>query len=260
MRLPYDVESDENRLPALGLIVLSVDETIESDFRRLLYPDSSRLFVNRIPTEDTVTEENLNLMGGRMTASAALLPRVAGFRAIGYGCTSGATVLGEDQVRELVQIAHPGVPVTNPLTALKAACQALNILKLGVVSPYEPMVSDALCKALDKAGINVSAFAGFYEKHEKTVARISLPSIVRAIAEIGRQDCDGVFASCTNLRTVSVLAECEKKIGKPVLASNQVLAWHMHKLAVCQPMDVTVSGQQTEKRLLTPVAGRLGAA
>ncbi len=42
---------------------------------------------------------------------------------------------------------------------------------------------------------------------------------------------DALFLSCTNLRTLPVIAALEETIGLPVLASNTVLAWHMARLA-----------------------------
>ena len=57
-------------------------------------------------------------------------------------------------------------------------------------------------------------------------------SIIDAMLHVGAQaPCDAVFASCTNLRATEVLAEAESAIGVPALASNQVLAWHMLRLA-----------------------------
>ena len=44
-------------------------------------------------------------------------------------------------------------------------------------------------------------------------------------------DCDGLFLSCTNLRTLDVIEEMEARLGMPVLSSNQVLAWHLFRLA-----------------------------
>ncbi|MDB4085456.1 Asp/Glu racemase, partial [Amylibacter sp.] len=49
--------------------------------------------------------------------------------------------------------------------------------------------------------------------------------------ELGEQDVDAIFLSCTNLNTLSVIKSIEEKIGKPVLSSNQVLAWHMSQLS-----------------------------
>jgi maleate isomerase len=54
-----------------------------------------------------------------------------------------------------------------------------------------------------------------------------------------------VFASCTNLRALPVIADAERALDKTVLASNTVLAWHLARLAGLL------------ERL--PGAGRLGA-
>ena len=42
---------------------------------------------------------------------------------------------------------------------------------------------------------------------------------------------DGLFLSCTNLRTLDVIAKLETETGLPVLSSNQVLAWDLARRA-----------------------------
>jgi len=232
MRLNYVLdEQDQKRRASLGLIVLSVDETIEDDFRWLLPADSARLHHTRIESDPDLTAETIADMAARLPAAAALLPgdRVD---AIGYACTSGATVLGEDRVTALIARAHPGVPATNPLTALKAACRSLGISRLGLVSPYVAEVSDHLRRALSEAGIETTAFGSFGEKRERRVARISPASVIEALLAVGQSPaCEAVFASCTNLRAAETISRVETMLGKPVLASNQVLAWHMLRMA-----------------------------
>ncbi len=231
LRLAYETDGGAPRDAALGLVILQVDETIEADFRLLLPQPGLRLYHSRIPSAPEVTTATLPAMAATLTGAAALLPAHAGLGAIGYACTSASTVLGEAAVARLIAAAHPDVPSTNPLTALKAACRSLGIARLGLVSPYEPAVSQALRDALVAAGIAVTAFGTFDQKEERLVARISTASVLEAVLAIGGRDCDAVFAACTNLRAVEVLAEAERRLGKPVLASNQVMAWHMLRLA-----------------------------
>lgn len=232
MPLPYETDDGAARRAALGLIVLQVDETIEADFRRLTALDGVRLYQSRIPSGADLTTDTIADMGETLPAAAALLPGSAGLDVIGYACTSGAATLGEERVEALIRNAHPGVRVTTPLTALKAACRALGIRRLGLVSPYVAAVSETLRGALEAGGIAVTAFGSFEQKEEWLVARIAPASVLAALAEVGAgAECDAVFASCTNLRAVEVLKEAERILGKPALASNQVLAWHMLRLA-----------------------------
>lgn len=239
MHLAYDTDEGAARRAALGLIILQVDETIEADFARLIPEDGIRLFNSRIPSAPEVTPETLPHMAANLPTAASLLPAHAGLDVIGYACTSGATALGERKVTDLVTETQPGAQVTNPLTALKAACRALGIRRLGLVSPYVAAVSQSLREALAADGIETTAFGTFDQKEERVVARITTDSILAALNEVAAGDCEAVFASCTNLRAVEVLAQAERETGKPMLASNQVLAWHMLRLAgVDAPLGV----------------------
>ncbi len=232
MHLSYEIDQETTRLPRLGLLVLQEDDTIEGDFRRLLPIDGMQLFHSRLPSPAEITSDTLPQMETALPTAAALLPDAAPIDVIGYACTSGAAALGEATVERLVTAEHPGAKVTTPLTALKAACGALGVTRLGLVSPYVADVSQSLIDALERDGIVISAFGSFNQKEDRLVARIARASILAAILEIGDgNDCEAVFASCTNLRAVDVLREAEARLGKPVLASNQVLAWHMSRLA-----------------------------
>ena len=48
-----------------------------------------------------------------------------------------------------------------------------------------------------------------------------------AIIEVGKQDCEAVFISCTNLKTFKIINEAEKVLDKPVVSSNQAISWQM---------------------------------
>lgn len=229
MSLPFDLQID--RGPAVGLILLQTDELIEFELGKLFLSLGVRVYQNRIPCMPEVRPETLILMAETMTERAAMLPGEAGIKCIAYGCTSGATILGEDRVTELIRAAHPDVAVTNPLSALKAACRALGVRKLGIVSPYVVEVSEVLYAAIQASGIEVSTYGSFEQAEDQTVARIAPQSVLDAIVEIGRGDCDAVFASCTALRAMENIPEAERRLDKPVLCSNQVMGWHMLRLA-----------------------------
>lgn len=229
MALPFNFAPD--RSPALGLIILQTDTLLETDLGPLFHELGYRTYHNRIPALPEVRPETLSTMGEQMTRIAAMFPADNGIAAIGYGCTSGATVLGEARVTELVQAAHPGMPVSNPLSGLKAACRTLGITRLGLLTPYVANVSDAMIAALKDDDIHVTAYASFEQAEDQIVGKIDPRSVFDAILEVGKADCEAVFASCTNLRAFEVIAEAEAAIGKPVLCSNQVMAWHMLQIA-----------------------------
>ena len=160
-----------------------------------------------------------------------MLPGEVSFGAIGYGCTSGATIIGVDRVAECVHAAHAGVPVTNPISAVMAALAALGAKKVGFLTPYVADVSAAMRSLLEENGFEITDFLSFEEGQEKVVARISQSSVLEAVKKLGQGQCDAVFTSCTNLRAFDVIEQAEAMIGKPVISSNSALAWHMAHLA-----------------------------
>ncbi|WP_427008624.1 maleate cis-trans isomerase family protein [Pseudarthrobacter sp. H2] len=122
--------------------------------------------------------------------------------------------------------------VTDPLTAVRAACNVLGVRRLGFVSPYVAGVSEHLRTNLEADGLTITALGSFDESEERKVARISPESVYQAILQVGRSSpCDAVFVSCTNLRTLEILERAEVSLGKPIISSNQALAWHMLRIS-----------------------------
>ncbi|MFT7389969.1 MAG: maleate isomerase [Paracoccaceae bacterium] len=233
--LPYALTGPIGSRASLGLIVLQADEVLEQDFRRLFPAGDVAIHTTRIPSGADLTPETLAAMEAELPRAASLLPPSVRFDAIGYACTSGATVIGAAKVAALVGAVTPG-PVTDPLSATIAACARLGITRIGLISPYVEDVSAALRAALQDAGIAIAAFASFEERVEARVARIDPASIHAATLSIGAEPgVEAVFLSCTNLRTLDILEGAERALGKPVLSSNQALAWRMAEMAGIAP-------------------------
>ena len=105
-----------------------------------------------------------------------------------------------------------------------------------MLSPYVAEVSDRLRGRLAERGVETPVFGSFDEAEEARVARIDGPSILAAGRALAvRGGIEGMFLSCTNLRTLDVIPELEDATGLPVLSSNLVLAWDMLRLAGAAP-------------------------
>ncbi len=229
-KLQYSSQSYYPESTAIGLVLLQTDEVLESEIRKLL-PAESVIYHTRVPSGTQVTNETLAKMEAEIPAAVRLLPPASSMGVIAYCCTSGTTVIGEDKVAAAMHSVFPDVKVTNPLSAVKAYLNHLGAKRIGLLTPYEPQVSQTMSDHLQAHGFEISSFGSFYEKEESKVTRISQQSILDAIEQIGSGDqCDAVFASCTNLRTVDLLQQASEKIAKPVVSSNSALAWHISEL------------------------------
>ncbi len=232
---PYSLSKDEGALPRFGVIVLQVDETIEGDLRALLPTRAAKLHGNRIPSGAELTSDALRAMQDNLPAAAALLPDVP-FDVVAFACTSATAVYGRSAVAAMIRKGRATRHVTDPMTALIAAASALGLERIGLVSPYVPTVADPLVQGLEAAGLNVPASVSFGEQVERNVARIDGPSIKAAAGHVaGMAEVDGIFLSCTNLQTLHLIDELEQDLDRPVLSSNQVLAWHMAAVAGVTP-------------------------
>lgn len=233
MSLPYTLVAPTHK--QIGLVALQSDETIEMDLHRMR-PDDAELLVTRVPSATTVTSDTLAQMANSLTAATKLFPQSASFSAVGYGCTSGTAQIGIARIANLVKAGTTTQNVSEPVSGLIAACRALGVTRLGIISPYIASVSSRLRDVLDNNGITTAGFDSFDEPEERKVVRIAPASIYDAAVSLAKNtQCDALFLSCTNLRTLDVIDPIEAETGLPVLSSNQVLAWHLGQLAQTNP-------------------------
>ena len=226
----FSYKLEENYNLSMGLIVLQADQRIELDARQQFDPKVN-LHISRIPSAETVSTDTLKQMEKDLPIAVSLLPNAVDFDVVGYGCTSGTSVIGAENIAKIVKDRCKTKHVTEPVSALIAACRHLGIERIGFLSPYVEAVSTGLRETLFLSGVETPIFGSFNEEIEERVVKISTVSISDAAVELGRQDVDAIFLSCTNLNTLPVIKSIEDKIGKPVLSSNQVLAWHMSQLS-----------------------------
>ena len=241
--LSYTFDPDDPAAVPMGLIVLQTDETIEHEFRTLFADDNSRLYVSRIPSGAEVNTDTLSQMETDLPAAANLLPKARPYRVVGYGCTSASSVIGSERVEQMVKQTCDVRIVTNPLRAAAACAADRGVSKFALLSPYIEEVNTPLRRAFGEQGISMDVFGTFGEAEEAKVVRISTDSVIKAAVHLGTDSAvDAVFLSCTNLRTLAAIPQIESRIGKPVLSSNQSLAWHMKRL--------NMSKNQTKATLL----------
>ena len=234
---PLTFETDEGfgDRARIGLIVLETDQTIEPESRRINLAGVD-WYHARIPMEPEVTAATLTDMRERIPVAAGLLPLAFKFDAIGYACTSAATLIGEDGVRDAIHVAHPGMRCSNPISAAVAAFHSLGAKRIAVVTPYTAEVTAPIAEHFHHAGLTVCALGSFQEPSDLVVARISETSVAdgvrRMVAEADAGGgCDAVFVSCTSVRSFGIISELEAELGRPVVSSNVALLWHLLRLA-----------------------------
>ena len=211
--------------PRIGLLALSTDLTIERDFQSICHSLPINLFVNRIHNENPLTKENLLKMYDQLESITEKILPGEKINTVAYGCTSGTIAIGEDKVKEKIQLAKPGCHVTTPITSAIKAFNKMNVKKIAVFTPYPESVNKTISEYLIKKNINVMSFSTFNLDLDVDFARVDPKYLSEILTKLNISDADALFVSCTALPALAILDEVEKKINKPVFSSNQTLIW-----------------------------------
>ena len=209
----------------VGLVLLSTDHTTEADFARLVASHAIGLFTTRIAYANPVTPDNLRAMQPRLAAAADLLLPGEALDVVCFGCTSASVVIGDAAVEASIREAKPGVAVVTPASAGVAALKALGARRISVLTPYTPGTSAPMAAYFQDHGFELASVTCLGLEDDRQMARISRSSLVEAAVAATAPGAEALFVSCTALRSASVAAEIERRIGRPVVTSNQASAW-----------------------------------
>jgi len=211
--------------PKVGLLALSTDLTIESDFQSICQRLPLDLFVNRIHNENPLTKENLLKMHDQIEPVTEKILPGQKINTVAYGCTSGTIAIGEDKVKEKVQLAKPDCYVTTPITSAIKAFKEMNVKKIALFTPYPESVNKTILEYFDRKNINIISFSTFNIDLDEDIANVDPKYLFETLIKLDTNNADALFISCTALPALEIVDEVEKKIGKIVLSSNQTLIW-----------------------------------
>jgi len=211
--------------PKIGLLALSTDLTIERDFNSICYQLPLDIFVNRIHNENPLTKENLLKMRDQIEAITEKILPGEKINTVAYGCTSGTIAIGEEKVKEKIQLAKPDCYVTTPITSAIKAFEKMKVKKIAVFTPYPESVNKTIFEYFTKKNIKVLSFSTFNLELDVDFANIDPKYLSETLAKLDINDADALFISCTALPALEIIDEVEKKINKLVFSSNQTLIW-----------------------------------
>jgi maleate isomerase len=222
---------DDHGPVPVGLLLLATDRASGSDITAFL-PDGVEAYATRIPMDVVATPETLARLGDHLTEGARLLAPGGPLAAIGFSCTSGTVAVGAERARAQIAAGRPGVPVCTPVEAAVKALDALGTRRIALLTPYLDGPSELIAGFFAAAGIDVVTRASFKLDGDPEMNRVSQQTLIDAGRELGAHpDADALFISCTGLRTQHVIEPLEQLLGKPVVTSNQALAWDLARTA-----------------------------
>ena len=130
----------------------------------------------------------------------------------------------------MAKVSHHGIPVTTTSSAALHGMRMLGVKKMTFVGPYDEEVTERGRIFFEQNGFDVKACRGLGLQKDKDVGAV-LERVYHLVRETTHPDCDGVFISCTNLRTVGAIAALEADLGIPVVSAIQSSFWHAIRIA-----------------------------
>ena len=226
-----------------GILVPFTNTNLEPDMA-LLRPDGVSLHFCRMGGYDQDEIPDAAQMHGLGAAELdEPLRLLQGTRSdvILYGCTSATLTHGPAFDRALAERIRKdsNAATVTAAGALVHALRAFGASRIGFASPYVATINDLAVGFLAESGV-------------ETVSRSEVATVLDnygqgnmdpdAVFDLGRAadhpDAEAIVLSCTDMRSVEIIDRLEKVVGKPVVSSNQAMAFQAFQFAgIAEPLQ-----------------------
>jgi maleate isomerase len=211
----------------------------------LIIPSSNRLTEPQMhryaPPGVQVHVTRLRMTGANHVPLAELMPRVveatlgladARCDVIVFHCTASsmeAGLSGEERLLEAMRGATAR-EVATTATATLAAMRALDLQRVALFSPYVAATHAHEIAFLEEAGLHVAGGRCLGLSGSDDYINVTPAEWLKIVQTETPSDVDGVFLSCTNIRTPEVIEPLERQLSRPVVTSNQAVLWFALRL------------------------------
>ena len=208
----------------LGMLLPSGNVVAESQFATML-PDGVSLHTTRLKLTGS-SDAELLAMAENVEGGASLLADTCPDLIL-FHCTAVSTWDAEmDRTLPERITKSTGLPATATSRALIAALRAFDVRRIVMVSPYIEATNIRETAFLESHQINVLSAVGLGIAAAKDMIKPEPGDWYRMVRENAHADADAYFISCTAVRSLEVVEDLERDLGRRVCTSNQVAAWH----------------------------------
>ena len=193
----------------IGLIIPSSNRMVEQEMVHA-YPKGVVAHVARLRMTGPHHVDLDRLMPRIVDAAGALTD--AKCEVVTFHCTATSMEEGPDGEQRVLEALRQGgaKQARTTATAINASLEALKAKRIAFITPYDPHKTDDEAKFLMAIGYQVVYHKGYdlagSDQYCATPAEV-------------------YFISCANVSTFPVLDDLERRLGKPVISSNQSVVW-----------------------------------
>jgi maleate isomerase len=195
---------------------------MEPDFHRR-FLDTAVVSTTRIFLEQVTREAELRMLADDLPRAAELI-RTTAPDAVVFGCTSAGSLDGlahDARIGQTIARAT-GARTVTVLHAVMAELNRLGAKKIAVFTPYVEDLTDSIARCVADGGYSVVKAAGMGLRENLQIGKVTPDEIMSFVeSRMAAADVDCLFLSCTNWRAVQTIEPLRRKLGLPVVSSNQ---------------------------------------
>jgi maleate isomerase len=197
-------------------------------------PEGVSIHTDRLSLPIMTIEGLGQMMNSDETERCTAVLAQAPLQSIVFGGTSATFLNGmgyDEQIRARMARVSNGIPVTTTSSAAIKGLRLLGVSRLTFVGPYDDEVMERGRIFFEQNGFAVTSLRGMGLQKDYDVGRVTLDEVYRVVRETKLPESDGIFISCTNLRSVGAIAPLEADLGVPVVSAIQASFWDALRLA-----------------------------
>ena len=223
MNVATAVEANADAPPKsrIGLIIPSVNTFSEPQFNRLA-PKGLGIQVARARVAGP-WKRPLPEMADEIATSAQLLadcaPDLIVFHCTDTSMSQGPQ--GEGKILDIVRDAA-GIEAVATSRLVLEALQVLGLKRVTLLTPYQS--NKSIIDYLNASGVAVVRDVAL-KREPHDFGKVTPAEWTALAVDNDGPDVDGVFLSCTNTTQIDAIADIERRLGKPVVNSNQAVLW-----------------------------------
>ncbi len=228
----WDVRFDDGRNARgkIGMVLIPNEQTIEEEMIRTA-PPGVGVYFSRAVMPHEISTAALAQCGDTIAEAAGRILPDDGLDVVCFACTSGSIAVGEARARAELARGAPGVKATTLVTGVRRAMERFGARRIAVGTPYTDELNTTVARYWRQAGLEIANFQGLGLDYDHQMIRVDPRYLIEFAEAVDRPDADLFLMSCGAIRTLGVVNEIERRLGKPVVASNQAMLWDCLRLA-----------------------------
>ncbi len=226
---PVRFDAGRNWRGKIGFVLIPNEQTIEQDMIRVA-PEGVGLYFSRAVMPHEISTPALAQLGDSLAETAARILPNDKLDVVCFACTSGAVAVGEARAVEELRRGAPNAKATTLVSSVKTALRRFGARRIVVGTPYSDELNTSVARYLESAGFELLDVQGLGLHYDRDMIRVAPDYLVEFALAIDRPEADALLISCGALRSLDVVDQIERRLGKPVVCSNQAMIWECLRL------------------------------